>query len=84
MKLNVTRDECPLCGEADDLQKDIILGRHCYCNACGATWNFESGRVWGRNDDGTLTAKQTIIEKRKQDRRDSAKKYDGLDQRGKL
>lgn len=76
MNLAVTRDECPLCGEADDLQKDIILGRHCYCNACGATWNYVSGRVWGYDDNGNVTATQKRIDERIAKRKDSAKKYD--------
>lgn len=76
MEHAVTEHECPLCGEADDIQKRIILGRHCYCNACGATWNFVSGRIWGRGEDGKLTPNQKIIEARVQKRKDSAKKYD--------
>ncbi len=77
MQINVTRDTCPICGEVDNIQKGIILGRHCYCRACLTTWNFETGEVWGYDKDGKRTPAQKRIDDRVQHRRDSGKKWDG-------
>lgn len=65
MKLAVTRDACPICGEDEDLELDIYLGHTCYCRACRTTWNYESGEIWGYTSKGKKTDKQTVIDNRR-------------------
>jgi hypothetical protein len=80
MEMKITRDVCPVCGEPDDLQRDIFFGYHCYCNVCATTWDYRHGQVWGRDNEGKVTPAQKRIDERRQARRDSGKKWDGANQ----
>jgi hypothetical protein len=76
MRITITRDTCPLCGEREDLEKDIYAGTYCYCRACRATWNYNAQEIWGYDRDGKKTPAQKRIDDRVTKRKTSAAKYD--------
>jgi hypothetical protein len=75
MKLEVTRDRCPLCGDTKHIEKDLFNMCVCHCQSCKATWNYGTPEVWGYDRNGKKTAAQSAIDSRKQSRQQSEKKY---------
>jgi hypothetical protein len=75
MKMEVTRDRCPICGETEQIERDMFNMTLCHCQSCKATWNYGSEEVWGYDRNGKKTAAQAAIDAKKQGRRDATKKY---------